>query len=40
MEAVERCWDKNHGRVCHGADWDILPDVEDAKVSATTIEES
>ena len=31
-EAVEECWERNHGRLCHGADWDVLPTIQDAKV--------
>jgi hypothetical protein len=29
--AVEECWHRNHGRQCHGADWELLPSTEDAK---------
>ena len=30
--AVGSCWEKNVGRVCFGADWDLLTGIEDVKV--------
>lgn len=33
---VGGCWEENKGRVCYGADWDILPSIEDAKVHSIT----